>query len=162
MHSSPLPEWIIASFPCCSTKLAEIIASVGFIRLRPHGCRGLIATDVGNLWAMLGQIPGGDTKPQVRGVQGASCKSDGNAYAGSTAAPATAKADSSTSWVFARFPRNFVVGIAATREVAQRFGGVVDPAHLEWRFDRHRVCDGHDPEGNVFQLRQVETATSTE
>jgi hypothetical protein len=25
----------------------------------------------------------------------------------------------------------------------------------EWEFEGAKVCDGHDPEGNVFQLRQA-------
>jgi hypothetical protein len=25
----------------------------------------------------------------------------------------------------------------------------------EWEFEGAKVCDGHDPEGNVFQIRQA-------
>jgi hypothetical protein len=31
----------------------------------------------------------------------------------------------------------------------------LNPPDAEWLFEGSRVCDGHDPEGNVFQLRQV-------
>jgi predicted enzyme related to lactoylglutathione lyase len=48
-----------------------------------------------------------------------------------------------------------VADIALTREVAQQLGGVVDPVDRQWRFHGTSVCDGHDPEGNVFQLRQA-------
>lgn len=48
-----------------------------------------------------------------------------------------------------------VADIALTREVAQHLGGVVDPVERQWRFRGTTVCDGHDPEGNVFQLRQT-------
>ncbi len=47
-----------------------------------------------------------------------------------------------------------VDSIAATRPVAAALGGVVDPAEREWRWQGSTVCDGHDPEGNVFQLRE--------
>lgn len=47
-----------------------------------------------------------------------------------------------------------VDSIARVRDVAGRLGGVVDPPRHEWTFQGDRVCDGHDPEGNVFQLRE--------
>jgi len=25
----------------------------------------------------------------------------------------------------------------------------------KWEFEGAKVCDGHDPEGNIFQLRQT-------
>jgi hypothetical protein len=31
----------------------------------------------------------------------------------------------------------------------------MNPVEREWRFEDAKVCDGHDPEGNVFQLRQA-------
>lgn len=40
-----------------------------------------------------------------------------------------------------------VVDIAA----AAAQGGVIDPPEREWEFRGERVCDGHDPEGNVIQ-----------
>lgn len=44
--------------------------------------------------------------------------------------------------------------IAEAREIAAASGGQVNPVQREWEFDGVRVCDGYDPEGNVFQLRQ--------
>jgi catechol 2,3-dioxygenase-like lactoylglutathione lyase family enzyme len=50
---------------------------------------------------------------------------------------------------------SFVVpSIAAAREAAAALGGVVDGVDSEWDFGPVRVCDGHDPEGNVIQVRQ--------
>jgi predicted enzyme related to lactoylglutathione lyase len=48
--------------------------------------------------------------------------------------------------------------IAAARTVAPRYGGEIDPPEKEWEFQGYRVCDGHDPEGNVIQLRQISGA----
>jgi predicted enzyme related to lactoylglutathione lyase len=47
-----------------------------------------------------------------------------------------------------------VASLAAAREVAPAYGGVVDPPDREGVFDGTRVCDGHDPEGNVLQLAE--------
>jgi extradiol dioxygenase family protein len=47
-----------------------------------------------------------------------------------------------------------VVSIDEVRRLAPAFGGVVDPIGNEWRFQSFKVCDGHDPEGNVIQLRE--------
>ena len=47
-----------------------------------------------------------------------------------------------------------VASISAVREAAARYGGEIDPPHREWRYRGSRVCDGHDPEGNVIQLRE--------
>jgi predicted enzyme related to lactoylglutathione lyase len=47
-----------------------------------------------------------------------------------------------------------VPSISAARAVAATYGGKVDPPEREWRFQSDRVCDGHDPEGNVVQLRE--------
>ena len=47
-----------------------------------------------------------------------------------------------------------VDSIARIREVADSLGGTVDSERHEWRFQDTRVCDGHDPEGNVIQLRE--------
>lgn len=43
--------------------------------------------------------------------------------------------------------------IAAARRRAVERGGAVKPVEDEWMFEGVKVCDGHDPEGNVFQLR---------
>ena len=49
----------------------------------------------------------------------------------------------------------FVVpSIAACREAAAKLGGEIHPPEREWRFHGAIVCDCHDPEGNVLQLRQ--------
>jgi predicted enzyme related to lactoylglutathione lyase len=49
-----------------------------------------------------------------------------------------------------------VPDIAAARKDASERGGVVDPPEREWEFDGDTVCDGHDPEGNIFQLRSLD------
>lgn len=48
-----------------------------------------------------------------------------------------------------------VPSLAQARAAAARLGGQVDDPASEWRFQAFTVRDGHDPEGNVFQLRQV-------
>jgi len=48
-----------------------------------------------------------------------------------------------------------VEDIAHARERAAELGGAVNAMEREWEFEGARVCDGHDPEGNIFQLRQA-------
>jgi predicted enzyme related to lactoylglutathione lyase len=48
-----------------------------------------------------------------------------------------------------------VQDIAHARELAAGLGGAIGAADREWEFEGAKVCDGHDPEGNVFQLRQT-------
>lgn len=48
-----------------------------------------------------------------------------------------------------------VPSIAAAREQAARLGGQVLPPRKAWEARGFRACDGHDPEGNVFQLREA-------
>lgn len=49
----------------------------------------------------------------------------------------------------------FVVrGIETVRGAVAELGGRLDPAAEAWQFGTWRVLDGHDPEGNVFQLRE--------
>jgi predicted enzyme related to lactoylglutathione lyase len=48
-----------------------------------------------------------------------------------------------------------VPSLGKARASAARHGGALDPAAREWQFQGQRVCDGHDPEGNVIQLREV-------
>ncbi len=43
--------------------------------------------------------------------------------------------------------------LEGARNAAAGLGGVVDGPEREWEFQGHRVVDGHDPEGNVFQVR---------
>ncbi len=45
--------------------------------------------------------------------------------------------------------------LAQAREVAVQCGGALNGAGPEWSFDGATVCDGYDPEGNVYQLRQA-------
>ncbi len=49
----------------------------------------------------------------------------------------------------------FVASIAAVRERAAALGGALNPVEREWLFQDHKVCDDHDPEGNVVQFREV-------
>jgi predicted enzyme related to lactoylglutathione lyase len=47
-----------------------------------------------------------------------------------------------------------VEDIAHARQRAAELGGAMNAVEREWEFEGAKVCDGHDPEGNVFQLRQ--------
>jgi predicted enzyme related to lactoylglutathione lyase len=47
-----------------------------------------------------------------------------------------------------------VASIAAARQAARSHGGQLDPPEREWLFQGSRICDGHDPEGNVVQFRE--------
>jgi predicted enzyme related to lactoylglutathione lyase len=51
-------------------------------------------------------------------------------------------------------PVFFVPDLSSARALAGQLGGGLDAATDEWRFGGCIVCDGFDPEGNVFQLRQ--------
>jgi predicted enzyme related to lactoylglutathione lyase len=62
--------------------------------------------------------------------------------------PATRREETPIKLVFA------VASLAAARARAEKHGGEVDPVEREWRLVDSMVCDGHDPEGNVFQLRE--------
>ncbi len=53
-----------------------------------------------------------------------------------------------------------VENISEARSIVSSLGGAIDPAEREWIFQAERVCDGHDPEGNVLQFRQMELKTS--
>lgn len=44
--------------------------------------------------------------------------------------------------------------IAHARNRAAGLGGALGAIESEWEFDGARICDGHDPEGNIFQIRQ--------
>jgi len=48
-----------------------------------------------------------------------------------------------------------VAGITEAREMAARCGGCVYPADREWRDGQKTLCDGCDPDGNVFQVFTV-------
>jgi predicted enzyme related to lactoylglutathione lyase len=47
-----------------------------------------------------------------------------------------------------------VESIAASRATAGRLGAQIDSPPHGWQFEGYTVCDGHDPEGNVLQLRE--------
>lgn len=47
-----------------------------------------------------------------------------------------------------------VASIAQARALAQSLGGELDPGPPRWVIEQQRICDGRDPEGNVFQLRE--------
>ena len=49
-----------------------------------------------------------------------------------------------------------VEDIVDARGRAAELGGAVNAAEREWDFEGAKVCDGYDPEGNVFQLRQTD------
>src|SRR5438270_2912048 len=48
-----------------------------------------------------------------------------------------------------------VESIAAARALAAANGGAIKPAQHEWEARGFRACDGHDPEGNVIQVRET-------
>lgn len=47
-----------------------------------------------------------------------------------------------------------VSSIGFARAKASELGGAVGPIGKEWAARGFRACDGHDPEGNVFQVRE--------
>jgi predicted enzyme related to lactoylglutathione lyase len=47
-----------------------------------------------------------------------------------------------------------VPSISAARVAAPKCGGELNDEDREWTFQGTRVCEGHDPEGNVVQFRQ--------
>lgn len=47
-----------------------------------------------------------------------------------------------------------VANLSAARDRAPALGGQLLPSAREWSFQGMRVCDGHDPEGNVVQFRE--------
>lgn len=47
-----------------------------------------------------------------------------------------------------------VASIAAARAIASEKGGFIKPAQAEWEARGFRACDGHDPEGNIVQVRE--------
>jgi predicted enzyme related to lactoylglutathione lyase len=65
------------------------------------------------------------------------------------ATPPEPREDTPLKLVFA------VEDIAHARDRAAELGGAMNAVEREWEFEGAKVCDGHDPEGNVFQLRQT-------
>ena len=47
-----------------------------------------------------------------------------------------------------------VEDIAIVRNRAAERGGAIAAVEREWEFEGTKVCDGHGPEGNVFQVRR--------
>jgi len=47
-----------------------------------------------------------------------------------------------------------VASLSEARAKAAALGGQLDAADKEWTARGFRACDGHDPEGNVLQLRE--------
>jgi len=47
-----------------------------------------------------------------------------------------------------------VASLAEARAVAPALGGALNPPGKEFAARGFRACDGHDPEGNVVQLRE--------
>ena len=45
--------------------------------------------------------------------------------------------------------------IASARSRAAELGGTMNAVDREWELEGAKVCDGCDPEGNVFQIRQA-------
>jgi catechol 2,3-dioxygenase-like lactoylglutathione lyase family enzyme len=47
-----------------------------------------------------------------------------------------------------------VDSIARARQAAAEYGGELDRGPPRWVVEAQKICDGRDPEGNVFQLRE--------
>src|SRR5262249_35870466 len=47
-----------------------------------------------------------------------------------------------------------VARIDDARTKAAALGGLIEPREKEWEARGFRACDGHDPEGNVIQVRE--------
>jgi len=62
--------------------------------------------------------------------------------------PPTRRTDTPIKLVFT------VANIGIARSKARLLGGELNPPEREWQFQEFRVCDGHDPEGNVVQFRE--------
>jgi len=63
--------------------------------------------------------------------------------------PAERREDTPVKLVFS------VEDIASLRSRVAERGGAMNAVEREWEFEGAKVCDGHDPEGNVFQVRQA-------
>ena len=68
------------------------------------------------------------------------------------ASPPVRREDTAVKLCFA------VPSLAAARSLVARLGGELNGSEREWQFQGNRVCDGHDPEGNVLQLRENEAS----
>jgi hypothetical protein len=65
------------------------------------------------------------------------------------AKPPQRRTDTAVKLVFA------VASLAAARGAAPALGGELNPPERMFEARGFRACDGHDPEGNVFQLREA-------
>ncbi len=61
------------------------------------------------------------------------------------------------SWTKVCLP---VADITAARRMAATLGGLVKDASCEWEGRGFRACDGHDPAGNVIQVRAATAAVT--
>ena len=50
-------------------------------------------------------------------------------------------------------PVFFVDNFESTRHLIQEYKGGMECPESVWIFNNYKVCDGFDPEGNIFQLR---------
>ena len=47
----------------------------------------------------------------------------------------------------------YVESLESARSIVKKLGGELQSKDKAWEFDGCLVLDGHDPEGNIFQLR---------
>jgi predicted enzyme related to lactoylglutathione lyase len=62
--------------------------------------------------------------------------------------PPLRREDSAVKLVFV------VPSIGRARTLSALHGGELNAPEREWQYKGCKVCDGHDPEGNVIQLRE--------
>lgn len=69
--------------------------------------------------------------------------------------PAGTAAVPDASRVHAAVKLSFPVdSIVRARQAAAEYGGELDPGPPRWVVEQQKRCEGRDPEGNVFQLRE--------
>ncbi len=103
---------------------------------------GLAVTESGETWARLGA---GAFELVVHGIP------PHIAATFEISIPPARREDAAIKLVFP------VASIADARAIAAQLGGELNPPDREWQLGTFRVCDGHDPEGNVFQVRASTT-----
>lgn len=101
---------------------------------------GLAVTETGDGWARLGS---GAFELVVHGIP------PHIAETFTISTPPQRREDAAIKLIFP------VASIADARATAARLGGELNAPDREWALGSMRVCDGHDPEGNVFQLRMA-------
>jgi predicted enzyme related to lactoylglutathione lyase len=102
----------------------------------------LPVTETGDSWARLGD---GAFELVIHGIPERIAKT----FAIST--PPERREDAAIKLIFP------VASIAGARVTTAQLGGELNPPNREWQLGTLRVCDGHDPEGNVFQVRAAAT-----